>query len=98
MNEPIAAPQLPRMLVALLTCAWTTILGSLAIWFEFRAPFESPRFVVGGAAPGAAIAGVGTLLAIAALYFAVRARKAVPWAGVLIALNGGYLLLFAVSI
>jgi hypothetical protein len=98
MNEQLTAQQSPKILLALLALAWATAIGALAVWFIFRAPFESPRFVLGGAGPGAAIAAAGTALAAGALVLAVRTRKAIPWACIVLALNAGYLLLFVVSL
>jgi hypothetical protein len=97
MNELTTQPS-PKILVALLVLASATAIGALIVWYIYRAPFESPRFVLGGALPGTAISATGTALAAGALAFALRTRKAVPWAWVLLALNAGYLVLYVVSL
>jgi hypothetical protein len=98
MNEHVAPPQSSKVPLALLGLSWACVIGAFVVWFIFKAPFESPRFVLGGAVPGAAIAAAGSLAAISSLAIAIRNRKAIAWPVVVLLVNAGYLLLFAVSL
>jgi hypothetical protein len=98
MSEHPASSASSKVLPALFALVWACAIGAFIVSLIYKAPFESPRFVVGGAVPGTAISAVGTLAAGATLAFAVRLRKAVLWAAVLLVANAGYLVLFAVSL
>ena len=98
MNETTAPNQPQKYAVPLLIVAWTCAVAAFLLWFTFRAPFESPRFVVAGALPGTAIAAVGSLTAAVCIAAAFRQRSTIAWAVVVLVINVGYLVLFGLSL
>jgi hypothetical protein len=82
------------LLVAGAVCA----VAAFLIWFNFRAPFESPRFVIAGALPGTVVAAVGSFAAAISVAATFRQRNVIAWAVTVLVINVGYLLLFGLSL